>query len=120
MRILSLCLVTAAFLFVADDARAEHRLPPEVVSRIVRQNKGRFELCYAKGLETKPTLRGDVKVKFAIDRTGAVTTSQDAGSTLPDRDVVACVVRAFQSLSFPQPEGGGTVYVMPLTFSPKA
>ena len=53
------------------------RLPPEVIQRIVRQNFGRFKLCYEDGLRKNPSLQGRVAVKFVIDRSGAVSTAQD-------------------------------------------
>ncbi len=96
------------------------RLPPEVISRIVRQNFGRFRLCYENGLRTNPNLQGRVAVKFVIDRTGSVTTATDGGSDLPDSSVVACVVRGFSNLSFPQPEGGIVTVVYPIVFSAAA
>ena len=94
------------------------RLPPEVIQRIVRQNFGRFKLCYENGLRTNPNLQGRVAVKFVIDRSGAVSTAQDGGSDLPDQGVVSCVVRGFGNLSFPQPEGGIVTVVYPISFSP--
>jgi Ca-activated chloride channel family protein len=94
------------------------RLPPEVISRIVRQNFGRYRLCYEAGLKNNPTLQGRVAVKFVIDRSGAVSTSSDAGSDLPDRSTVACVVRGFGNLSFPQPEGGIVTVTYPILFAP--
>ena len=94
------------------------RLPPEVIQRIVRQNFGRFRLCYENGLRTNPNLAGRVQVKFVIDRSGAVSTASDGGSDLPDQGVVGCVVRGFGNLSFPQPEGGIVTVVYPIIFSP--
>lgn len=94
------------------------RLPPEVIQRIVRQNFGRFRLCYENGLRTNPNLQGRVAVKFVIDRSGAVSTAQDGGSDLPDHGVVSCVVRGFGNLSFPQPEGGIVTVVYPIIFNP--
>jgi hypothetical protein len=94
------------------------RLPPEVIQRIVRQQFGRFRLCYENGLRTDPKLTGRVAVKFVIDRSGSVTSAQDGGSDLPNAGVVSCVVRAFGNLSFPQPEGGIVTVVYPLVFSP--
>lgn len=94
------------------------RLPPEVIQRIVRQNFGRFRLCYENGLRTNPNLQGRVAVKFVIDRSGAVSTASDGGSDLPDRGVVGCVVRGFGNLSFPQPEGGIVTVVYPIIFNP--
>ena len=92
------------------------RLPPEIIQRIVRQNFGRFRLCYEQGLRTQPGLGGRVTAKFVIDRSGAVAVAQDAGSDLPNPGVVACVVRTFETLSFPQPEGGLVTVVYPIIF----
>ena len=75
------------------------RLPPEVIQRIVRQNFGRFKLCYTEGLRNNPSLQGRVAVKFVIDRSGSVSTASDGGSDLPDQGVVSCVVRGFGNLS---------------------
>jgi len=92
------------------------RLPPEVIQRIVRQNMSRFRLCYENGLRKNPDLRGRVAVKFIIDRSGGVSLATDGGSDLPDPAAVSCIVRAFQSLSFPQPEGGIVTVIYPLDF----
>ena len=95
------------------------RLAPEVIQRIVRQNFGRFRLCYEDGLRKNALLEGRIAVKFVIDGTGAVQSVVDGGSDLPDSSVVACVVRAFDSLAFPQPEGGGIVTVVyPIILAP--
>jgi hypothetical protein len=94
------------------------RLPPEVVQRIVRQNFGRFRLCYEQGLQSNPALTGRVTVKFQIDASGAVTNVADGGSDLPSTGTVACVVRGFTNLSFPQPEGGIVSVTYPVHFSP--
>lgn len=94
------------------------RLPPEVIQRIVRQNFGRFRLCYEAGLKKDPKLEGRVSVSFVIGRDGAVSSAKNAGSDMTDRDVVECVLRAFSGLSFPAPEGGIVTVSYPLLFSP--
>ena len=94
------------------------RLPPEVIQRIVRQNFGRFRNCYVEGVRSNASLQGRVSVKFIIDRSGSVSYSADGGSDLPDPSVVSCIVRGFQNLSFPQPEGGMVTVVYPLMFNP--
>lgn len=94
------------------------RLPPEVVQRIVRQNFGRFRLCYENGARNAPGLHGRVSVKFVIDASGAVASASDAGSDLPDSATVACVVRGFGNLSFPAPTGGVVTVVYPILFAP--
>jgi hypothetical protein len=94
------------------------RLPPEVIQRIVRQNFGRFRLCYEAGLRNNPNLQGRVAVRFVIGRDGAVSNISNGGSDLPDGGVVRCIVRAFEGLSFPQPEGGIVTAVYPIMLSP--
>ena len=99
-------------------ASVSGRLPPEVIQRIVRQSYGRFRLCYENGLKKDPALEGRVAVKFVIGRDGAVALAADADSSMKDKDVVSCIVRAFKGLSFPQPEGGVVNVVYPILFSP--
>jgi len=94
------------------------KLPPEVIQRIVRQNFGRFRLCYESALRSNPGLSGRVVTKFVIGRDGAVAQSQDAGSDIPNQEVVSCVVRSFNALSFPSPEGGIATVTYPIIFSP--
>jgi hypothetical protein len=94
-------------------------LPPEVVQRIVRQNFGRFRLCYENGLRSDPALAGRVTVQFIIGSAGDVVSAADGGSTLGDPSVVACIVRGFGNLSFPSPDAGRRVLVsFPIDFAP--
>lgn len=79
-------------------------LPPEIIRRIVRQNFGRFRLCYENAARADPEgmKRATVIVRFAIDSSGNVAMAEpttDAASPFP-----SCVARGFASLSFPQPD----------------
>jgi hypothetical protein len=94
------------------------RLPPEVIQRIVRQNFARFKSCYMQGWARNPSLQGRVAVKYVIDRAGNVLNAGDGGSDLPDANVVACIIRAFSTLVYPQPEGGIVTVVYPIIFAP--
>jgi len=99
-------------------AQVSGRLPPEVIQRIVRQNFGRFRLCYENGLRSSPNLQGRVAVRFIIGRDGAVSNVGNGGSDLPDSAVVSCVQHAFFGLSFPQPENGIVTVTYPIVFTP--
>lgn len=94
------------------------RLPAEVIRRIVRQNFGRFRMCYEQGLARNPNLEGRVGVRFVIGRDGSVSNVGNGGSDIPDSGVVSCVISAFYGLSFPQPEGGIVTVTYPIMFSP--
>jgi Ca-activated chloride channel family protein len=93
-------------------------LPPEVVQRIVRQNYGRFRLCYEDGLGRNPNLEGKVSVRFRIQTDGSPAGVANAGSDLPDSSVVSCIMRAFVGLAFPAPEGGVVTVTYPINFAP--
>jgi hypothetical protein len=93
------------------------RLPPEVIQRIVRQNFGRFRLCYEDGLRRNPRLVGRISVRFTIGRDGSVTGAGNGGSDMPDQAVTDCVARSFVGLSFPSPESGTVTVVYPIMFS---
>ena len=102
----------------AGATQVNGRLPQEVIHRIVRQNFGRFRMCYEQGLKNNPSLEGRVQVRFVIGRDGAVSSASNGGSDIPDAGVVNCVVRAYYNLSFPAPEGGIVTVVYPISFSP--
>lgn len=94
------------------------RLPAGVIQRIVRENYGRFRLCYQQGLARNPNLEGRVAARFVIGRDGAVSNVGNGGSDIPDSGVTSCVLRAFYGLSFPSPKDGIVTVVYPIVFSP--
>ena len=87
--------------------------------RVVRQNFGRFRLCYEKGLARNAALAGRVELRFVIERDGSVSRAvSGAGSDLPDPEVVGCVTNGLNGVSFPLPEGGPVSVVFPILFEP--
>ena len=94
------------------------KLPPEVIQRIVRQNFGRYRLCYENGLRTNPALAGTVTIKLVIAKDGSTRQATMASTDLSDKTVAACILRGFSNLSFPQPESGEVVVLYPLKLAP--
>jgi hypothetical protein len=94
------------------------RLSPDSVRRIVQAEYGRFRTCYEPALRAQPSARGRVVVRFVVGEDGAVQMSSDGGSDFPDENVVACITRAFMSLSFPPAAGGPMNVVYPLVIEP--
>jgi hypothetical protein len=76
-------------------------------------------MCYEAGLRSNPGLTGRVAVAFVIDRNGAVSiASADRSTDMADPNVVSCVVRGFQNLSFPAPADGTVQVIYPLMLAP--
>lgn len=101
----------------AGDTTVSGRLPAQVIQRVVRQNFGRFRMCYEQGLARNPNLEGRVSVRFVIGRDGAVS-AVSGGGDLPDATTTSCVASAFYGIAFPAPENGIVKVTYPLMFSP--
>jgi hypothetical protein len=81
--------------------RISDGLPFEVVRRIIRQNYGRLRLCYEYSLRSNPA-KAKMVVRFAIGRSGDVILAEPLTSDASP-ELTTCYVRAFQTLSYPQP-----------------
>ncbi len=95
-------------------------LPPSVIQPVVRSNFGAMRKCYQQGQARDPNLRGKVVIRFVIGRDGKVTRAElTKDSNLPDAKASTCVVEAFKSLKFPEPDGGVVTVVYPIVFEPE-
>jgi DNA-directed RNA polymerase subunit RPC12/RpoP len=94
------------------------RLSTDVVQRIIRQNFGRFRMCYDDARVRAPQLEARVTLRFVIGRDGSVSNVSDGGSDVNVGSLVDCVKDAYRALSFPQPDGGIVTVVSPLFFRP--
>lgn len=93
------------------------KLSQDAVQKAVRQHFGQFLTCYEKGLEKNDKLEGKILTSFSVDAKGKVSKVKDAGSDMPDKDVVTCVQKVFPDITFPPSEGTSTV-TYPLLLAP--
>lgn len=100
-----------------DDGPAQ--LPPETIQWIVRKNFGRFRGCYREALRRNPKAGGRVVIRFDIDESGAVPLARAVKANVGDTDLVACVVRSFEALSFPPLPNASAVVEYPLVLAAK-
>jgi hypothetical protein len=63
-------------------------------------------------------LKGFISVQFVITQDGKVQRPERAASSLPDQQVVQCVVDAFGHLPFPESPTGIVKVVYPMNFVP--
>ncbi len=101
-----------------DTRDPQGRLAPEVIQDVVRRNFGQFRSCYEDGLKRNAKLQGTATVKYVINPDGNTQQAADEGSSLPDPQVVQCVVAGFAHLSYPPPQGGYVTVVYPIQFAP--
>ena len=93
-------------------------LDPRLIQAGMNARMHRIRACYRAGVSRNPALRGEIDVRFVIDTTGRAIRVEDAGSKLPDKQVVSCVLREVASLHFPRPEGSFVPVTYPFLFGP--
>jgi hypothetical protein len=91
------------------------------IQRTIVANAASFRRCFEQGSARNKSLEGTVRVAFAIQANGSVTDVGDAGgTTLPDAQVVTCITREFEKLSFSRADDGQSATVTyPLVFRAK-
>jgi hypothetical protein len=115
---LNVTLGIAKDLPTGDPFTSAGRIKPELIKQAVQQNAGRFRACYEKGRARNNALAGTARIHFVIQRDGTVTDVADDASTLPDPDVVSCIMHVFAKVTFAKPEGGIVTVTYPLAFKP--
>jgi hypothetical protein len=109
--------VTAAAAPLGRDRRPlgpHGRLPPEAIEVVVRGHFGATLSCYDIGRRKNPSLAGVVRIKFVIGEDGFTKQATDEGSTLPDKEVIDCIVADFKKRHFPESHGGDVTVIYPI------
>ena len=73
--------------------------------------------CYDEGLARNDKLAGLVQVKFTVAPNGEPVQVLDDGSSLTDKDVIACILSRFARMRFTPWEGKAVTLVYPMEFS---
>src|SRR5262245_17832714 len=82
---------------------------------VVARMKGRFRNCYQQGLNQNPEMQGSVTLTAKIGPNGEVLSVGGGGGGALS-PIVPCLKAVVQSGGFSQPEGGGAVVTIPITF----
>jgi hypothetical protein len=86
------------------------------VDNVVQSGFPLFARCYRDGVSRNSSLDGAVRLRFVVGEAGHVTTVEDGGSDLTDRQVVDCVAESFYALRFPEPARGDAHLVYRIHF----
>lgn len=86
------------------------------VDNVVESGFPLFARCYRDGVQRNSNLDGAVRLRFVVGESGHVTTVEDGGSDLTDRQVIDCVAEGFYALHFPEPARGDAHLVYRIHF----
>ena len=87
--------------------------PKEANRRVVQRHIQEVRFCYERGLAKHPEIEGRVSVKWTITGVGQVKNAKLASSTLKNKEVEDCIVKAVQRWSFPHPCNGEVTITYP-------
>lgn len=91
-------------------------LEEDVIDGVVQAGLPLYARCYRDGIERSTSLNGMIRLRFAIEPDGSVSSVGDDGSDLTDRQVVDCVAEGFYGLRFPEPQHGSVRVLYRLGF----
>jgi hypothetical protein len=86
------------------------------VDNVVESGFPLFARCYRDGVQRNSSLDGAVRLRFVVGERGRVTSVEDSGSDLTDRQVIDCVAEGFYALRFPEPRSGDAHLVYRIHF----
>ncbi len=86
-------------------------LDKELIRKVIHENIGKFRYCYESRLTSNPKLAGKVSVRFGIESSGRVATSNVVQSTAGDPELDRCVAERTRLLNFPSRKSDGLVLV---------
>lgn len=92
-------------------------ISPDDVKAAVEKRMTDIERCYAGAVATNSVLAGSVTFGLEIGKSGEVMAASNAGSSLPDNAVVACVIHQAAQATFPA-AAGVTRVTYPVSFAP--
>jgi hypothetical protein len=100
------------------DAIVMGSLDKSLIDKVVKSKMSTIKYCYSRELTKNPNLAGKVTIKFTIAGDGKVSAASVATSDLGSSAAESCIVKAFYTMQFPEPKGGGIVVVKyPFIFS---
>ena len=102
---------TLSKVALSQDMILEGGLDPAVIQATIAKYLSQVRACYESGLQTNPSLAGQVNMNFVIAGDGAVSTSKVAKSTLGHSGVENCISTKMLNWKFPKPVGGVNVKV---------
>ncbi len=98
------------------DKSSPGKLDLSAVENVVESGFPLFARCYRDGVQRNSSLDGAVRLRFVVGDHGQVTSVEDLGSDLTDRQVIDCVAEGFYALRFPEPQSGDAHLVYRIHF----
>lgn len=95
------------------------RRKPDFVQTVINRHRIAITDCYKRLLRTKPSLKGKVEVRFAINPDGHVSWAEIVNSTIDEPDLDSCMllrIRNWNDFGYGDPTAPDEIYRQTFTF----
>ena len=106
-----LAVFLLVFLALSRPALAEGGLDRDQISTVVNEHMSEVRKCFDDNAPKGPQPSKEVRVKFFIDRVGAVSSAIVTDSSLKIPAVEQCLTEKAKAWKFPEPVGHTAVQV---------
>ncbi len=89
---------------------------PEGITAAINKQSSSVEYCYQKSAKVNPSLHGRIDLEIEIAANGRVTRVRATKSTLDDKRLESCIVRAVRRWRFGAIDGGSVRIRVPFIF----
>jgi hypothetical protein len=100
-----------------DQSEVKGSLTKDQIAQVIAKFMGQIGYCYERQLQKEPTISGEVRVHFMIDKLGKVATASTLSSTMKNKTVESCINGVFGRMSFPPFDHGFVEATYPLVFN---
>ena len=104
---------------LVEDEPALISTPPEgraEIQKVINENIVTIQHCYERQLAQHPRLSGKVKVRWVIDKSGAVRSVRQSSGDLKAPEVISCILAEIRTWHFSAPPKGEAIVDYPFLF----
>ncbi len=101
------------------EEKEQLRRKPDFVQGIINRHRIAITDCYKRLLRTKPSLKGKVEVRFAINPEGRISWVEILDSTIEEAELDSCIlvrIRNWNDFGFGDPTAPDEIYRQTFTF----
>ena len=94
--------------FGTEDIDVAGEIDREAILRALRRNTSKFNRCYQRSLNKKPSIQGNLGMRWLISPSGRGKQAKAFDNQIGSNSLANCVAGVLERLNFPEPPSGQT------------
>lgn len=92
--------------FGTEDIDVAGEIDKGAILQALRRNQSKFQRCYQMSLNEKPSIQGNLEMKWLISASGRGRQAKAVDNPMGSNSLANCVSGVLENLNFPQPPAG--------------